>query len=49
MVVGKLDVSAPFVGPLTVTLSHGDGSIINRVGLMTDCEASLTGGLRCEE
>jgi hypothetical protein len=49
MVVGKLNVSAPFVGPLTVTLSHGDGSIINRVGVMTDCEASLTGGLRCEE
>jgi hypothetical protein len=49
MVVGKLDISAPFVEPLTVTLSHGDGSVINRVGVMNDCEASLTGGLRCEE
>ena len=49
MVFGKLNVSAPFSGPLTVTLSHGDGSIVNRVGVITDCEASLTGGLRCEE
>jgi hypothetical protein len=49
MVAGKLDVTAPFEGPLTVTLSHGNGSIINRVGAIIDCEASLTGGLRCEE
>ena len=49
MVVGKLDVSPPFEGPMSVTLSHGPEGTINRVGVIADCEATLTAGLRCEE
>jgi hypothetical protein len=38
----------PFFGDVTIRISHGPLQVINRVGSMHDCQATLT-GMKCRE
>jgi len=39
---------SPFLGDVTIKISHGPLQVINRVGSIHDCEETLT-GLKCRE